>query len=85
MYVFVLQVDEMMAVHVGAIFMPHGLGHLVGSIKHFLFRINFDSDKKWLYVFNVSKLSCQLGMAVHDVGGYTGDGTFIACWYVIRL
>jgi Xaa-Pro dipeptidase len=27
-------VDEMMAVHLGAVFMPHGLGHLLGLDVH---------------------------------------------------
>lgn len=27
-------VEEMMAVHMGAVFMPHGLGHLIGLNVH---------------------------------------------------
>jgi len=27
-------VDEMLAVHMGAVFMPHGLGHLLGVDTH---------------------------------------------------
>ena len=27
-------VDDMMAVHLGAVFMPHGLGHLMGLDVH---------------------------------------------------